>query len=882
MSGLFWRPWRRAARERDREAEMQAHIELFIEELIDRGVEPGDAARQARLRFGNPRVKLEEVEEMNRIPVIETIWRDARYAIRILGRTPAFTFTALATLALVIGATTAVLSLADALLWRPLPFPDPDRLAWVGRLETRNGVPGFVPSTDGATVEAVRDGVPSLDIAVIGSGGGVNLVLNGTPVFTSHGRVSEGFSRVLGVSPVRGRWFDAKEDQPGGTAVAVLSDHAWKKYFAGADDVVGRTLLLRGEPHQIIGVMPAGFSGLEGRSVDLWVPLRPSASGEGGGDNFTTIARLKPGARWAEASAQLSAVREDAFRLLRPLENGTRDLAVQPLREALALRVREPIVLLSASVLTVLLIACVNLATLMLARADGRTQEIATRMALGGGRRAVVRQLMVEAIIIAGAGGLAGLLVAYFGLQGLQTLGGERFEQWGRASIDARVIAIAFGIAALTALAFGLAPALRASRLNMSRALTGARGVAGRASAWPRRLLVVAEVALGVVLLVATGLLIRTFINIRTLDPGFNPSGLVTASVSLRDARYNDAASINRLFDQSLQRLTATRAIESAAVSLEVPYERMLNSGFRYSDEPDADSRITNVSYVTPAFVKTMGIPLKEGRDFTDLDRESAPAVAIVNEAFQRLYSRDRPVVGRRIRVGGAEREIVGVVGDVKVRPSFGGQGIDSGPLVSLPLVVIPAPQTSDAYFRLVHTWFTPVWTVRSRETGAATVALARAITDTDPLLPISATRSMAGVRDDAMVEQRLLMTLVGVLAGAALLLAAIGVHGVIAHTVAERRREFGIRIALGATGADAMRSVALGGVSLAAAGAVIGVVLSVPATSLVRSFLWRVETGDPLTYLGVTVALVTVATIASIIPALRLLRLNPAETLRN
>lgn len=874
--------WRRAARERDRDAEMRAHIELFVEQLVERGSSPEEARRQARIRFGSSRARLEEIHDMNRMPILETIWRDARYAIRVLARTPAFTLTAVATLALVIGATTAVFSLADALLWRPLPFPDTDRLAMVVFVETQNGTKWTRQGTDGAMWEAIRDGVPSLDTAVVGSGGGVNLVLNGAPVYATHSRVSEGLSRVLGVSPVRGRWFSAEEDKPGGPAVTVLSHRVWQRSFGGAEDIVGKSVLLRGETHQIIGVMPEGFNGITTTDVDLWVPLRPSASGEGGGTNYETVARLKAGAGWAQAEGELLAVGESAFRLQRPLENGTRDMGIQPLRDTLAGRVREPIVLLSWAVLAVLLIACVNLAALMLARGDGRTAEIATRMALGGGRSVVVRQLMVEALIIAAAGGLAGLFVAYVGLEGLKSLAGERFEEWGRAAIDLRVITIAFGISALTSVAFGLAPALRASRLNVSQALAGARGVAGKSSAWPRRILVVSEVAIGVVLLVATGLLVRTFLNVRSLDPGFKPAGLVTAAVSLRDARYNDAININRLFDQSLQRLAATPGVESAAVSLEVPYERLLNLGWKYADEPAADARMTNMSYATAGFLETMRIELKAGRDLSGDDRATSPPVALVSEAFQRAYSKDRPAVGRRIRIGGADREIVGIMADVKMRPSFGGAGIDSGPLVSLPLVVIPVSQTTDAYFRLVHTWFTPVWTVRSKDTGFAATALARAIKETDPLLPVSSVRSMEVVMSDAMTEQRLLMTLVGVLAGAAILLAAIGVHGVIAHTVAERRREFGIRIALGATGIDAVRSVSLGGISFAAIGALVGGLLSIPATSLVRSFLWRVEVSDPWTYASVAIALLVVAAVASVLPALRLLRLNPAETLRN
>jgi predicted permease len=503
---------------------------------------------------------------------------------------------------------------------------------------------------DGAMFEAVRDRVPSLDVAVMGGGGGVNLVLNGTPVFAKHSRVSEGFSRVLGVTPVKGRWFSANEDKTGGPQVTVLSFEAWQRYFAGAEDVIGRAVLLRGEPHQIVGVMPAGFRSVDGATFDLWVPLRPSTSGEGGGDNFWTVARLKPGASWAQAKGELLAVRDAAFRLQRAQEHLTRDLSVQPMAEILATRIREPIVLLSSAALAVLLIACVNLAALMLVRADGRTHEIATRMALGGGRRVVVRQLMVEAGVIAGVGGVAGLLIGYLGLHGLQALGGEAVRRMGSCGDR-----WARGRARHRALGAG-EPGFWSGAGHPCQPVECVAGAGRRARRRGPGLtvaathLVISEVAIGVVLLVATGLLVRTFVNVRALDPGFDRSNLVTASVSLRDARYNNAASINQLFDQSLRRLAATPGVESVAISLEVPYERLLNLGFRYTDAVSTDTSMTNLTYVTPAFIKTMGIDVKSGRDFTDADRAGAPAVALVNEAFQRMYSKDQPAVGRAHR----------------------------------------------------------------------------------------------------------------------------------------------------------------------------------------------------------------------------------------
>jgi len=875
-------PWRRAARLRDREAEMQSHLDLYRDELLARGVAADDAAREARLRFGNARAKLEEVADMQRLPMLDALWQDTRHACRSLRATPVFSLTAVLTLALAIGANTSVFSLADTLLLRPLPYPEPDRLAQL--VYTQHGPDGDdeSQSTDGAMWEAVRDRAPSLETAVAGLSGGANLFVNGTALYVSQQRVSEGYSRVLGVAPARGTWFGPDADRAGGPAVAVLSDGLWRRAFGGAGDIVGRSILLKGEPHQVVGVMPPGFIGTA--AADVWTPLRPSPTGEGAGTNYQVIARVKPGVTWAQATGEVLAASAAGFRLFEPRAGMVRELKLQPLRDALAGGMREPVVLLGWAVGAVLLIACVNLAALMLARGGSRAREIATRMALGGGRGVVVRQLMVEAVVLALAGGVIGVLVAQLGVTGLQALGGDRFEEWRRAAIDLRVLLAAFGLTMLTSVAFGLAPALQATRMDIAWALTqgGTRTASGRSSTWTRRALVAVEVALGVVLLVSTGLLVRTFINVRALAPGFDPNGVVTATVSLQDARYRDAVSVNRLFDDTLQRLQATSGIESAAVSLQLPYERLLNNGMRFLDDPTASSRTTNAAYVTPGFFVTLRIPLTQGRAISEGDRVGAPLVAVVNETFARVYSKDRPALGRRIRLGGADREIVGVMGDIEQRPSFNIEGVSGAPVVSLPLVVIPAAQSSDGYFRSAHTWFSPAFIVRARDPGMAALAVRQAIAAVDPQLPVSSVRSMAEVMAAAMTLQRLLMALVGALAGAALFLAAIGVYGVIAHSVAERRREFGIRIALGSTAGAAVRAVTLSGIGLVAVGAAAGLALSIPATSLVRAFLWRVDAGDPITYAGVGVVLLVVAAAASLLPALKLLRLDPVETLKS
>ena len=878
---MLRRWWSRASREHQRAEEMRAHLDLYIDEIVARGRPRAEAERDARLAFGNPRVKLEEIHQMTRLPIVDSLGRDLRYAVRVLRRAPAFTTTAIVTLALVIGACTAIFSLADAILLRPLPYPDPARLAVIER--TSSGPNGVFAATyhDGATWETVRDRVAAVDAAVFATGGGgANLVVGESAAFVHQHRVSASYFRVLGVTPLHGRAFSDDEDRAGGPAVTVLSHEMWQRYFSGDQSIVGRSILLRGEPYTVVGVMPTGFVGT--RAADLWTPLRAAPTGEGGGTNFQIVVRLRPGATWEQANVQLAAVRDEALRLLRPDPAVTRTLGVKPMQDELVADTRNSILILSWAVGCVLLIACVNLAALLLARGGGRTKEIATRMALGSGRAGVIEQLMVEAAVLALIGGGLGVLVGYVGLEGLKVLGNDRFEEWTRVTLDARVLTLTFGLSLLTSVLFGLIPAVQASRLDVNAALTesGSRGVAGGSRQWPRRMLVITEVALGVALLVTTGLLIRTFVNLRGLTPGFDPSGLVTASVSLQDVRYNTAGEINQLFDESLRRLRATPGIEGATVSLELPYERILNKGFRFAGDDKAP--VTNVTYVSPGFFETMRIPIRRGRVVRETDVAASQPVVVVTESFVRVFSKDREALGRRLTTGGVEREIVGIVGNVQQRPSFFVPDLDQGPLMQMPIIFVPAAQTTDGEFRTAHIWFNPVWTVRARSEHDGSLALRRAISGADPHLPLSAVRSMKDVMASPTSEWRLLMTLVGVLAGAAILLAAIGIHGLIAHSIIQRRREFGIRLALGATAGQAVRRVALGGVALSIVGALIGGGLSVVSVGLVRSYLWGVEPHDPMTYAGVALFLLVVATIASVLPALRILRLDPAETLRN
>lgn len=876
---MSWRTWfRRARRDREREEELREHVALHVDDLIARGVTPAEARRQARVLFGNPRARREEMDEMLRLPLMETCARDLRYAVRVLLRTPVFTLTAVTTLALVIGANTAVFSLANALLLTPLPFPASERLALVSidYRSPRGSSSGM--SIDGTTWEALAASGAITNAAVFTNWtAGVNIVVNNQARFVDQQRVGAGFFGVLGTRPAMGREFTRDEDVPGGSAVAILSHELWARTFGGSSSILGQSILLRGEPWTVVGVMPEGFRSTV--DADVWTPLRPTTTGEGGGTNYGAIVRVAEGQSVQDAARRLPDL--GAYLRSQGVSADTHvTIGLRPLSEVLAEDNREPIVMLGAAVATVLVIACVNLAALLLARGGARSKEIATRMALGSGRTAVVRQLMAESVVLAVVGGASGVLVAQFGLQALQELGGDRFADWQRATIDGQVLLVCGGLSLLTSVIVGLVPAWQASRLDVQTALLegGNRSIAGGARHWTRRGLIVSQVALGVVLLVSAGLLVRTFVNLQSLSPGFTAAGLTTATVSLLDARYPGPTEVNVLFDKTLERLRATPGVDAAAVSLGLPYERALNMGFRYPGEENG--RTASVMYVSPDFFRTFEIALTRGREFHSSDAPTSRQVVVVNESFARFYSKDKDVMGRVFRLSGVEREVVGVVSDIQMRPGFQVTGMVPGPITASPTVFLPSAQVTPGIVA-AHVWFQPVFTVRASSPEVAARALTDAIAGADALLPVGQIREMATVRGEATAEHSMLMTLVGALSLVALLLAAVGLHGLIGHSVTERTREFGIRLALGATPGGTVRAVALSGIALSAIGAVFGLLLALPASSLVSSVLYGVAERDPLTYLGAALFLFLVAGVASILPALRILRLDPATTLR-
>ena len=805
---------------------------------------------------------------------------DIRYALRLLRRTPLVSAIIILTLALCIGANTAIFSVVDATLLRPLPYPEPERLVEIARHVRAPGFEGDNTGADGRTWEMVRDHATFLDAAVYGSSEGVNLAASGSVEYVQQQRVGAGFFRVLGVAPMMGREFTRDEDRPGGPAVTVLSYHLWKRIFHAGPAAIAKSLMLRGEPFTITGVMPANFR--SDVAADLWVPLRPSTSGEGSGRNYEVIARLKPGVSWTQAETQVAAIGAPLVSEMKLPKDMSMRFGLLTFQRGQTEELRKPLLIVWAAVALVLLIGCANITSLLLARSAARTREIATRLALGGGRIAIIRQLLVESLVLAIAGGVAGLVVGYAGIGALSRLAQDQIPAVAAIRLDGRVLAVTAALALVTAILAGVFPALEASGVDIRTSLTegGSRGIAGARKRWTRSALVSGEVALAVLLLIGAGLLVRTLMHLYGLRPGFDPTNVTAASFSLQDARYKTSESVNRLFESGLVRIRELPGVESAAVGLRLPYERHLNDGFRRMDGPQVSDQdiITDLCYVTPDYFKTLRIPLEQGREFRDTDNATSTKVIIVNQAFVKKYLSKQEAVGSHLKLDGEGREIVGVIGNVQQAPGWD----RTAPLQPTPTAYILASQVSGELLSLIHTWFSPSWIVRASGPPAGIIrGIQSAAATVDPLLPIAAFHNIEDIRSASLRSERFEATLLATLSALALLLAVVGIYGLMAQSVAERRREMGIRIALGSSVVRAVRDAVVPGILLALVGIAAGCGLAAMSSRVLEHLIFGVSALDPATFLTVALGLLAVASVASLIPARRIAALNPSETLR-
>ena len=811
---------------------------------------------------------------------------DLRFALRQLHRSPGFAAAVVVTLALAIGANTVVFSLLDGFLLRRLPYPQPDRIAaLVAHHEMKNNPARFEDddSSDDAAWRALRQNVPSVTAAIESGGFGMtdgwNLeagAAQGAATRYVHGvRVSAHYFEVLGIQPVLGREFTEQEDQPGAGKVAVLSYNLWRTTFRRDPKILGTTILLKGEPYTVVGVLPQGAQ--MPSPADLWTPLMPDdPHGICVGNNCLILMRLKPGATWDQVRAQLAHM---------PPPRNT-DLAKEdvwyfpsPLRIYAGSSMRDQTRALMAAVGFILLIACANLAGLMLARIHRRTPEMATRMALGASRARILRQLWIENLVLAFAGGAAGLGLAFALFPALKQLLPDEMIPIGGFAIDGHVLLFAFGAAVATSLLFGALPAFETRRVDLRSSIAaGTRSVAG-GSGRVRQWLIGAEVALTVVLLAGAGLLVRTIMHLENLTPGFDPAGVMTAKASLDDALYRDAAGFHRLLRRSVAAMQRIPGVENAAVALSVPYERGLNDALKILDGKRAGFEYaSSESWVTPGFFETLRIPILSGRTILESDNETAQRVAVVNVAFGRTFYGDPSPLGRHFSTEGTTFTIVGVVPDVVKQ-----LGMSAGaPLATEPVFYVPAAQMNQDVVNLANMWFQPSWIVRTRgAVGNLTGRMQQALSAVDPRLPFSGFYSMEDVLHEQLQMQRIEVTLLGTLAGLALLLSAVGIYALVSNLVVQRTREIGIRIALGSTLGGAMRQIAVPGVAAAAAGVAVGLVCCSLALRVMKNAIYGVGAYDPVTLVSVPLILVALAAAASLLPALRIARIDPAQTLR-
>ena len=809
---------------------------------------------------------------------MQTLRDEVRYAIRQLRKNPGFSVVVLLTLALSIGANTAIFSVVNALLLRALPYPEPQRLATLMQSITGPHSLSYPANIDRSTWQQLQNNVPATTAAVASSPGGVNLQAAGGAEYVRGQRVSARYFEVLGIRPLLGRGFNAVEDTAGGPNSVVLAYNLFANTFHRDPNIVGQAIRLKGISYTVIGVLPSNAK--TPAPVDLFTSLRPETSEEGGGDNFTPILRLKDGATWQQANAQLSRLTSLTARFVASKYPGARvSYTAAPLQQGLAQATRTPTMILMASVGVVLLVACANLAGLALIRVGRREPEIATRLALGATRWSVLRQFWIESLLLTVLGGLAALALANLAQQLILRQLPPDLVPVGGISLDARVLLFTAAAAMAASLACGLLPALSTRRMDPRSASGGTRSIAQSGGVATRSALIVGEVALTVMLLTVAGLLIRTLVYLETLPPGFNPQNVVVAKASLDDARYNTQAAFLKLLQQSTLAMQRVPGVQSAAVGLTVPYERALNYSMKIADGRQAgNEEMTNLAWVTPNYFETLQIPLQAGRTLAESDGADDQMVAVVNTAFARKYLGGGSSVGRHLESDGNKIAIVGEVASVVAPP-----GLEPGaPMVDEPTVYVPAAQMPTQLVNLSNVWFQPSWIVRTNTgLGSITPRMQQAMASVDPNLPLSGFSSMSGLLSQTLILQHVEVDLLAALAALALLLSAVGIYGLISNLVNQRTRELGIRMALGCTVQGAILEVSQAGIFATVLGLVSGLLLSTVTVKVLRSQLYGVALYDPITLCAVSALLAMVAILATLLPVARIARINPAETLR-
>jgi putative ABC transport system permease protein len=864
--------------DREFQRELDTHLELATQENISRGMTPEEAARAARVRLGG-RTQLKETNrELRGLPFIETALQDLRFAFRMLRKNPGFSAIAILTLALGIGANTAIFSVVYAVLLKPLPYPGSDQLFTVFQQDVKNpkNVNGFSflnlrDLREQSEIFSDLSGVQAHQLTLTGRGEAFNI---DTSVVTPD------LFTTFRVQPILGRMFIADDGKPGAAPVVVLSETLWRGSFAADPAIIGTSISLDKRAFTVIGVAPAAFRFPQlQKSRQIWVPivndpLFGSWLERRGGHWLTLTGRVKPGVNPAQAEAQFDAI---AARLAKdyPEYNDGWTIRMIPLRDFLVGEVKTPLLVLLGAVGLVLLIACANIANLLLARATSRSREIAVRATLGAGRSRLVRQLLSETLVLSVIGGLAGVALAYYGIRVLATFLPPELTRIHSINIDYAVLGFALALSIFASCAVGLVPAFLVARSDLQSTLReGGRSGESSASRRARNILASAEIALALVLLVAAGLLLRSFSKLTEVSPGFQVEHIVKAEVSLPRAQYSTPQQWFAFSDSLLTRLQSEPGMEKSALAIPLPItDGFVNIAFDIENRPApsaAAARIADYVAVTPTYFHVMNIPLIAGRTFEPRDNMSAPPVAVVTQSFVRAYFPSENPIGQRITFGfppdpGISREIIGIVGDVHDVSL----GKDPGPMMYAAYAQSPFPGACIA----VQSTLAP---------GAVISSIRDSVAALDKDLAVTDIATMTEVLHDSTAQPRFRTTLIAIFAAIALILAATGIFGVISYSVQCRTNEIGIRVALGASAVSILNMVLSETLILAAIGLAVGLPVALASSHVLGHLLFGVSPADPTTLIVVSLTLALVAAAAGYVPARRATQVDPLIALRH
>jgi putative ABC transport system permease protein len=814
-----------------------------------------------------------------------TLWQDLRYGARMLLKNPGFTLIAVATLSLGIGANTAIFSVANAILLRPLPYPHPERVVtvWGANPKLNLGL-DKVPNSPGQFID-YRDQSDVFDHIAAFTNDNLNLEGKGEPEKLGTTLVTADFFAVLGVEPALGRTFLREEDQQGHNRVVILSHSLWRRRFGGATAIIGQAITLSGASYIVIGVMPPGFHYPHGTDLpavlqyaaqtDVWAPVAftPQQINLRYNWEYPVIARLRPGATLRQARTQLGNIAARNRRQYSQTDANF-DVIIVPMQDQIVGDFKSALLILLGAAGFVLLIACANVASLLLARAVDRQKEIVIRISLGAGRLRIIRQLLTESALLSLIGGVLGFVLAFWGAKVIVALAPDNLPRIKEVSADLRVVSFTLIAALLTGMIFGLIPAWQASKPNLHDSLKeGARGVSRRRH-YVREALVAAEVAMALALLIGAGLMIRSIIRLYQVDAGFDPNHVLTAQLSLPSGRYPKVEQRMAFYQQVVARLKALPGVASVAGTSAIPLSGMeINAGVLIEGRPQADSidklPISKTEAVTVDYFKTLGILLIRGRGFTEHDNKDAPAAVIINETFARRYLQGEDPIGKRLKVGADPddhwQSIVGIVRDIKHRT------LEEEPQ---PKVYTPYLQTSD--------WALGIVVRTTSDPRSLAAAVRQAIWAADQEVPIFRFATMDEFVSDSVSSRRFNLALLSIFAVIALSLAAIGIYGVTSYAGAQRTHEIGVRMALGAQRGSVMTLIIRQGMTVILIGISIGVIIAAALARLMRGLLYEVGAGDPLTYILVTVLLSAVALLACYFPARRATRVDPMIAIRH